>query len=274
MKSTTDHPTRLEKAMRTDGFHPQILRFCAYTGFAFAFFWPFAANIVAHGQYILPPSAADPAPKVVGEYLAHLTGIRIATVIFIFSSILYTTWSASIIQMVRLRERRWPILFNVMLISVAAEVVVVMFIGFFFGAASWRPGETSADVTQALNDLGWLGVLFTGAPFALFQIALAASILTDHSPRPAFPRWSAYLNLFSSFFMCEASLLLFFKTGPFSQNGVLVFYVPMIVFFTWILVFSVLTVKAVKAEEAAGEQSAVPTPEHFPTSTATRQPVG
>ncbi len=235
--------------MRTDGFHPQILKFCAYTGIAFAFLWPFAAIVVANGQYILPPSAADPAETVVAQYLANTTGIRVATVVFIFSSILYTTWSAGVIQMVRRRERQWPILFNIMLISVACEVVVVMFIGFFFGAASWRPGETSPEVTQALNDLGWLGVLFTGAPFALFQIALAVSILMDRSRRPAFPRWSGYYNLFTAFFMVEACLLLFFKTGPFSQNGVLVFYIPMVVFFIWIVVFTVLTVRAVNAEE-------------------------
>ncbi|MCV7412574.1 hypothetical protein AWC05_18310 [Mycobacterium florentinum] len=245
--------------MRTDGFHPTVLKVCAYTGFAFAFFWPFAATVVSGYQYILPPSAADPAPKVVAEYLANTTGIRIATVIFIFSSILYTTWSMSIVQMVRRRERQWPILFNIMVVAVACEVVVVMFIGFFFGAASWRPGETSADVTQALNDLGWLGVLFTGAPFALFQICLAVTILLDKSARPTYPRWSAYFNLFSAFFMCEASLLLFFKTGPFSQNGVLVFYVPMIVFFVWIVMFSVLTLRAINAEaqERANDQPLV-----------------
>jgi hypothetical protein len=140
-----------------------------------------------------------------------------------------------------------------MMIAVACEVVVVMFIGFFFAAAAWRPGETSPDVTQAFNDLGWLGILFTGAPFALFQLALAASILLDTGARPSYPRWSGYFNIFVSFFMIEACLLLFFKTGAFSQNGVMVFYLPMIMFFAWIVVFSVLTVKAIKAEAAAGE---------------------
>ncbi|MUL65883.1 hypothetical protein BOO86_15515 [Mycobacterium sp. CBMA 234] len=241
--------------MRADGFNPKVLKFCAYTGLAFAFFWPFAATVVANFQYILPPSAADPAVRVVAEYLANTTRIRIATVIFIFSSILYTTWSVSIIQMVRRRERQWPILFNIMMIAVACEGVVVMFIGFFFGAAAWRPGETSPAVTQAFNDLGWLGVLFTGAPFALFQLALAATTLMDNSARPPFPRWSAYLNIFASFFMCEASLLLFFKTGPFSQDGALVFYVPMIVFFVWIITFSILTVRAINAEAMAGESA-------------------
>jgi hypothetical protein len=240
--------------MRSDGFHPQVLKFCAYTGFAFAFLWPFAAIVVANCQYILPPSAADPAEKVVSDYLANTTGIRFATVIFIFVSMLYTTWSCGIMQMVRRRERQWPILFNIMTVAVACEVVVVMFIGFFFGAASWRPGDTSREVTQAFNDLGWLGVLFTGAPFALFQLALAASILMDTGARAPFPRWSAYFNIFTSFFMCEACLLLFFKTGPFSQNGVLVFYVPMIVFFVWIVMFSTLTLRAINAEATAGAQ--------------------
>ena len=75
-----------------------------------------------------------------------------------------------------------------------------------------------------------------------------------NSKRPAFPRWSGYFNIFVSFFMCEACLLLFFKTGPFSQNGVLVFYFPMIAFFVWIVAFSVLTVRAINAEAAAGHE--------------------
>ncbi len=255
--------------MRSDGFHPLILKACARTGFVFAFLWPFAAIVVARLQYIPPPSAADPANEVVAQYLAHTTGIRAATVIFIFSSIFYTTWSVAIIQMVRRRERQWPILFNIMLVAVACEVVVVMFIGFFFGAAAWRPGETTPQVTQALNDLGWLGVLFTGAPFALFQIALAITTLLDTSPHPVYPRWSGYFNLFVSFFMCEASLLLFFKTGPFSQNGVLVFWVPMIVFFSWIVVFTVLTLRAIDAETRSGTaEAATAGPEPLRTAAA------
>jgi len=55
-----------------------------------------------------------------------------------------------------------------------------------------------------------------------------------------YPRWSAYLNFFVAVFMIEAALVLFFKTGPFSLNGFFVFYVPMFVFFTWIMLFSVL----------------------------------
>jgi hypothetical protein len=147
-------------------------------------------------------------------------------------------------------EREYPILFYIQIVSLAACVVVVLLIGFLWGAAAFRAGETSPEVTQALNDLGWLGVLFTGAPFAAYQLALAAVTFSDKSEHPVYPRWSAYMNVFVSFFMIEAGLILFFKTGPFSQNGVFVFYMPMVVFFVWILTFSFLALRAVDAKAA------------------------
>src|SRR6202011_2580070 len=134
------------------------------------------------------------------------------------------------------------------MLSLACCEVVVMLIGFFWGVAAFRAGQTSPQVTQALNDLGWFGVLFTGAPFAMYMIALAGSIFLDKSERPAFPRWVAYYNLFTTFFMFEAALLIFTKHGAFAQNGLLVFYLPMIVFFVWILVMSRMTIKAVNRE--------------------------
>lgn len=238
--------------MRSDGFDPRVLKFCAYTGFAFAFMWPFAAIVAAHGQYIWPPSAADSAHTVVADYLRHTTGIRVAAILMINIAVLYTTWGMGISMMTKRREDSWPILFYIQVVSLACCVVVVMLIGFFWGAAAWRPGETSPEVTQAFNDLGWLGVLFTGAPFASFQLALAAGTLLDKSPTPVFPRWSGYVNIFVSLFMFDAGLLIFFKTGPLSQNGAIVFYMPMAAFFIWIAMFSVLTLKAINAESERG----------------------
>jgi hypothetical protein len=135
------------------------------------------------------------------------------------------------------------------MLSLACCEVVVMLIGFFWGVAAFRAGHTSPQVTQALNDLGWFGVLFTGAPFAIYMIALAGSILLDKSEHPPYPRWVAYYNLFTTFFMFEACLLIFTKHGAFAQNGLLVFYLPMIVFFVWVLVMSRMVYRAVDREQ-------------------------
>jgi hypothetical protein len=98
-------------------------------------------------------------------------------------------------------------------------------------------------------------VLFTGAPFAVYQLALAGSILLDNPQRPVYPRWAAFFCMFVSVFMIEAALILFFKTGPFSQNGLFVFYLPMALFFVWILTFSGLALRAINAEVAARDRT-------------------
>jgi hypothetical protein len=236
--------------MYSDGFNPRIMKLCAWTGVFFCILWPFAAGIVTDGMYILPPSAADAATKTVADYTSNIVPVRVATTLLIFASMFYTTWGMAVSMLTKNREGRWPILFYIQVISLACSVVVVMLIGYFWGAASWRAGETAPEVTQALNDIGWLGVLYTGAPFAVYMVALALQTLTDRSEKPVYPRWSAFFNFFVTVFMFEASLILFFKTGPFSQNGLLVFYVPMIVFFSWIMVFSFLALRAIKNEVA------------------------
>jgi hypothetical protein len=237
--------------MDSDGFNPRVLRFCAWTGPLFTLMWLIGAGPTTGWLYLPPPSAADAAAKTLADYTGSLAAVRLGCVLMIFSSMFYTTWGMVVAMLTKKVERDYPILFYIQLVSLAACVVVVMLIGYFWGAASFRAGETAPEITQALNDIGWLGVLFTGAPFAVYQIALAVVTFSDRSERPVYPRWSAYFNLFVSVFMIEASLMLFFKTGPFSQNGVFVFYMPMIVFFVWILTFSYLPLRAINAEVAA-----------------------
>lgn len=236
--------------MREDGFNPRVFRFCAWTGVIFVLMWLGGAGPTTGWIYLPPPSAADTAAKTVADYTQNVLAMRIGCILMIFSSMFYCTWGMTVSMLPKKLEGDYPILFYIQMVSLAACVVVVLLIGYFWGAAAWRAGETLPEVTQALNDIGWLGVLFTGAPFAVYQVALAVVTLSDKSARPIYPRWSAYFNLFVSIFMIEASGILLFKTGPFSQNGLFVFYLPMIVFFVWILVFTSLALKAIAAKAA------------------------
>ena len=228
-------------------FHPKILKACVWTGPLFAFMWVMGGGVLS--LFIFPPeSAAHTAITTVRTYTQHLTRVEIGCVFMIMSSTIYCVWATVVTLYTRKAEGHRPALFWIQMLSLACCEVVVMLIGFFWGVAAFRAGHVSPQITQVLNDLGWFGVLFTGAPFAMYMIALAGSILIDKNP--AFPRWVAYYNLFCSFFMFEASLLIFFKHGAFSQTGLLVFYTPMIVFFTWILIMSGLTFKAINQEAA------------------------
>jgi hypothetical protein len=242
-----------------------VIKFCAWLGPAFTLMWLGGAGPTTHWTYILPPSAANTSAQTLQSYLDHLVSIRVGCVLMIFSCALYTCWNMAISMVARKMEGDRPILFYIQVISVAASVVVVMFIGFFWGVAAFRAGETSPEVTQALNDLGWFGVLFTGAPFFCYQLALAAQIL--RAEQPVFPRWVAFMNVFVSLFMFEACFIIFFKEGPFSQNGALVFYAPMICFFAWICVMSWQLLRVVKSERAVAATSPnVPANDRVPAS--------
>ena len=240
-------------------FHPKVLKACVWTGPLFALIWLTGGGPLS--LFIFPPeSAAHSAITTVHTYTQHLTRVQIGCVLMIISSTIYCVWAVVVSLYTRQAEGRRPALFWIQVLSLACCEVVVLMIGFFWGVAAFRAGHTSPQVTQALNDLGWFGVLFTGAPFAMYMIALAGSILIDKSESPAYPRWVAYYNLFTTFFMFEASLLIFFKHGAFAQNGLMVFYLPMIVFFVWILVMSRQAYKAINLEAdelAARERPAV-----------------
>jgi hypothetical protein len=234
--------------MNPNNFSTGVLRFCAWTGPIFVLMWLIGAGPTTGWVFLPPPSAADSAAKTVADYTSHLVPIRIGCILMIFSCMFYTSWGMVITMLAKKAEQGLPILFYIQVVSLAACVVVVLLIGFFWGAASFRAGETAPEVTQALNDLGWLGVLFTGAPFTAWAFALSAVTLMDKSLRPVFPRWTAYLNIFAGITFVEAALILCFKTGPFSQNGLFVFYLPMVTFFVWIVVLSWVSLRAIAAE--------------------------
>jgi hypothetical protein len=245
-------------------FHPGILKACVWTGPLFALLWLIGAGPLAF--FILPPvSAGDTAAETVANYTDDLTAVRIGCVFMIFASMFYCVWAVVVTLYTRENEGHRPALFYIQMLSLAACEVVVLMIGFFWGVAAFRAGDVSPETTQTLNDLGWFGVLFTGAPFAAYCAALGVSIFLDRSERPAFPRWVGYYNLFVMTWMVEAAGIIFFKHGAFSQNGLMVFYVPMVMFFVWILVMSYMTIQAVNREEeelAAGERKEpVETPE-------------
>jgi hypothetical protein len=239
--------------MYSDGFNPRIAKICAWSGVVFCLMWLLSATVISGYQYVPPPSAALSAAQVVEQYQSKQLAIMIAVTLCNFSTVAYITWGVIVSLMLKKVEGEWPLLFNIQMVSLAVCVAVILYLAYFWAAASWRAGETLPEITQVMNDLGWLGVLYTGAPFAAYQIALGLATLSDKSDDPIFPRWSAYYNFFVSFFMFEAAGILFFKTGPFSQDGLFVFWLPIVFFFVWIVLFSWLAARAVDKEVSRRE---------------------
>lgn len=69
---------------------------------------------------------------------------------------------------------------------------------------------------------------------------------------PDFPRWAPYLSLWTALLFIPACLIFWFKVGPFSWNGVVACYIPVFIFFIWVLGLTVLAIQAVRREVGHG----------------------
>jgi hypothetical protein len=117
-----------------------------------------------------------------------------------------------------------------------------------FAATAFRPDRDPA-ATQLLNDLSWIMLVMPWPPFMAQNFSFAFAILCDKRPKPLFPRYVAYVNIWAPIVFTPALCLPFFKTGPLAWNGIFVIWIPAFVFIAQFIVNTTALLKAVKDEE-------------------------
>lgn len=223
---------------------------CIYS--AFGFIGLFLIGWIPLAHFVPPSSPAAAAEEIAQLYRDNLMGIRIGMVLAIFSSALLLPWGAAVCaQMQRIEGRRAPLTWA----WIAAQGCVVIEFVYpcsFWLVAAFRPEDASR--VQTFNDMGWMpfmGIVCTG----MFQmVALAAVVLRDPRPKPVFPRWFAFFQLW-----CAAGVGLtfgvwIFKTGPLAWDGLLGFWIPASTYFTWVLVTTIVTGQSIKRDDGADLQ--------------------
>jgi hypothetical protein len=200
--------------------------------------------------FLPPPPPTDTADQVAAIYRERATGIRIATLLILFSGAFYAAITAAItVQMRRMEHRVTPVLTMLQLICGATVVVLFIAVAVSWAAAAFRP-ERDPQLVMLLNDLGWFWFLMTVSTPALQNIALGCAILGDRSATPVMPRWLGFFVLWIAVLFTPGAMLIFFKTGPFAWDGLLAFWVPLFAFGGWFLVMGVQLLKAIGRQAA------------------------
>jgi hypothetical protein len=125
-----------------------------------------------------------------------------------------------------------------------------------FIVTAFRP-ERDPALTQTLNDMAWIWLVIAWPPFLTQYWSFSYAILTDDRHRPLFPRWLGYYNIAAVFGFFPATLLPFFKSGPFAWNGFFVFWIPAIDFVVWFAINVSLVLKAIDTPDADPEGATV-----------------
>jgi hypothetical protein len=77
--------------------------------------------------------------------------------------------------------------------------------------------------------------------------------LLDARTVPVYPRWVGYFNIWIALLFIPGAFAFILKTGPFAWNGLLSFWLASGAFFSWLIVMTPLTLKAIDRSDAADE---------------------
>jgi hypothetical protein len=207
----------------------------------------FAIGSVWLARYF-PPAIhpSQSAQKVSRWYADHTDRIRIGLVFTCCAYGVMATWGVAMAVQTRRKEGMFPTLTYVQLTNMAAGTAQIVVMAGVWAAAAFRPGVVSPQITQTLNDLGWMLLLGTWIPFTIWAIALGLSILLDKSATPVFPRWSGYFSIWTGILFIPGSGAWFFKHGAMSWVGAIALWEVFLIFGAWVLLFSWLSYKNIK----------------------------
>lgn len=202
---------------------------------------------------LLPPMSPMKTADEVAQFWSTNTGLkRCGLVIMLAAAGLQAPLGALLAVRIKQMEGRYSALAYLQLIATGLAVMAILLPTFAFAAASYRP-ERDPEITQALNDLGWLPFVMNWPAATIQALAIAFAIFGAH--REVFPRWFAYWNVWCGFVFAAGGLVVLFKDGVFAWNGLLAFWLVAVFFGVWFLMLTwqlLVTIPTTTDEQEAG----------------------
>ncbi|TAM65793.1 MAG: hypothetical protein EPN51_18050 [Mycobacterium sp.] len=184
----------------------------------------------------LPPPSPDLSPQQVADlWSQHTNAKRLGMVMCVWGGTLYVPFTVAVGLLLRRTESGERVLSTAQTALGTFGTVFFTLNFLVLAVVAFRPARPS-EITQQLHDLGFIMTFSPVAPFTLQYIAIGVAILLDRSTAPVFPRWVAYANLWIALLLVPACLIPFFKNGPLAWNGMLSFWIPVVVFVAWFAV--------------------------------------
>lgn len=227
---------------------------CAWCGIGFVVLLFGGWGLIGDFIPLVPPHAD--AGRVAEIYRGHADLRRTGLVLGMIGVTLTVPFFFAIsMQMRRAEQGRTPMLAMLQFACGLLVTVVLMIPMLLFLGGAFRP-ERPAELTRLVNDLSYEMLILPWPPIIGQLVTLSIATLADRRPRPVFPRWSAYLNLWVAVLLTPATMIVFFQSGPFSWAGIVGFWIPAAVFGGWYVVMTVLLLRAIDQE--ADEAHAAP----------------
>ncbi|HEY1973799.1 MAG TPA: hypothetical protein VGH89_38020 [Pseudonocardia sp.] len=206
----------------------------------------FAFGFMYCAKYLPPPSAALSPTELVARLKSDLFGFRLGMLITMAGFALMVPWAVGIAARTRPNDGPVPVLTYVQLGSVAIGSLIGQGATWIFEAAAYRLDDTDPHLVRALHDLGFFTFLAPWPSFTVWCFALAMAIFRNDRKDAGLPRWTGYLSVWTGVLFVPACLIFWFKTGPMAWNGVIAFYIPVFIFFIWVIGMTVPALRSLR----------------------------
>jgi hypothetical protein len=215
---------------------------------------------------LLPPFPPSSTAAEAAAFWSTNTGLkRCGLILMLAAAGLQAPFGALLAVRIRQMEGRFTPLAYAQIVGCGLAIMAIIFPMFVFAAASYRP-ERNPEITQALNDVGWLTLIMNFPPAIIQALTIAFAIFGYHGAKAVFPRWVGYFNMWCAFIFCAGSLIVLFKNGVFAWNGLLAFWIAATFFGLWLIVMTWQLIATIgPSNDAADLDSADGVEEHVAT---------
>lgn len=244
-----------ETAIAREDVRRRLHRACIWS-------WPvclviFGVFFAVVAGFIPPPRENWSADRVAEFYAADRDAIRVGLIGAMFASVLLLPFFTVISAEMRKIEGPGALLAPMQWGGAVILVCFFQIICLGWLLASFRP-EADSDVIRAIHDYGFLVWTMLIPTYVVQFVAMAIAGFMDDRPEPLWPRWAAYVNLWIAVTGVGGVLAVFFKTGPFSWNGIVGFWIPVLAFVAGMTMTMVLLLRRARyVDQLAAEPSDV-----------------
>jgi hypothetical protein len=192
----------------------------------------FGLAMILAMRFVPPLSPGLGAGAIASIYRANSAGMLIGSVLMMFGGAFLMPFVAAVASAM-MRMGGGPRAFALTELSAGILTYTPLFLSsFFFAVAAFRIDRPANDVLL-MSDLGWMFLVMPTPPYLVMLSALGLAIFRDDAERPVFPRWIAYFNFWVGILSLPGVLIPIFKTGPFAWDGLLAFWLPLVIFGIW-----------------------------------------
>ncbi|HVY11089.1 MAG TPA: hypothetical protein VHB18_13185 [Mycobacteriales bacterium] len=214
---------------------------------AAVFFYTLYAVVFFLFTHIQPPGQPWYSPEQATTWFAaHHNGLQIGIALIFVLGGLSGTSIALITYSIRRMSVSPAFAYSYLIIYSVSAVPGFLFICVALTAGTMRPGR-SPQLQHWLYQLGFLSFSGTMGVFLIGSLIWMTAILLDRNR--VFPKWFGYLNLCNALTEVVVSPSWIFKTGVFPWNGLIAWWIDVVIFGVYTGVFITLLRSMIQRED-------------------------